>query len=188
MFIQDAITITITWSIAYCDGSQGSRDSGTPWRCGVNERFTGKFRDGCRGRDRFRSRAEAKAAISSWRQTTTPPIRSTRQSRAASSLWMPRNCGRGPRASKWPTVSVSASHACSPDLSPLLRANHSWEMARLGRRRRHFSGNQRTEKAGSGQYILRAIANFVAHDRSVPRESLRFFEWLSANSRPALGA
>lgn len=31
------------------------------------------------------------------------------------------------------------------------------------------------------QYIVRAVANLVAHDRSLPSEAPRFFEWLSTN-------
>jgi hypothetical protein len=33
------------------------------------------------------------------------------------------------------------------------------------------------------QYIIRAIANLIAHDQSLPSEGPRFFEWLSANRR-----
>lgn len=31
------------------------------------------------------------------------------------------------------------------------------------------------------QYIVRAIANLVGHDRSLPREGSRFFSWLCTN-------
>ncbi|GAO35754.1 hypothetical protein SCT_1145 [Sulfuricella sp. T08] len=31
------------------------------------------------------------------------------------------------------------------------------------------------------QYIVRAVASLVAHDRSLPSEAPRFFEWLSSN-------
>ncbi len=31
------------------------------------------------------------------------------------------------------------------------------------------------------QYIVRGVANLVAHDRSLPSEAPRFFEWLSSN-------
>lgn len=37
------------------------------------------------------------------------------------------------------------------------------------------------------QYITRALTNFVLHDRSLPSEGPRFFQWLAAN-RPDLYA
>jgi len=37
------------------------------------------------------------------------------------------------------------------------------------------------------QYIVRAVANLIGHDRSLPSEGPRFFEWLSTN-RPDLHA
>lgn len=33
------------------------------------------------------------------------------------------------------------------------------------------------------QYIVRAVANLVAHDHSIPSEAHRFFVWLSSNRR-----
>jgi putative transposase len=43
-------------------------DPGKPWQNGVNESFNGKFRDECLSLEWFRSRAEAKVVIESWRQ------------------------------------------------------------------------------------------------------------------------
>jgi hypothetical protein len=37
------------------------------------------------------------------------------------------------------------------------------------------------------QYIVRAVANLIGHDRSLPSEGLRFFQWLSTH-RPDLHA
>lgn len=37
------------------------------------------------------------------------------------------------------------------------------------------------------QYIVRAVANLIGHDRSLPSEGPRFFKWLSTN-RPDLHA
>lgn len=33
------------------------------------------------------------------------------------------------------------------------------------------------------QYIVRALTNFILHDRSLPSEGPRFFEWLAANRK-----
>jgi len=43
-------------------------DPGKPWQNGADESFNGKFRDECLNLEYFRSRAEAKAVIESWRQ------------------------------------------------------------------------------------------------------------------------
>ena len=42
-------------------------DPGMPWQNGTNESFNGKFRDECLSLEWFRSRAEAKVVIESWR-------------------------------------------------------------------------------------------------------------------------
>lgn len=43
-------------------------DPGKPWQNGVNESFNGKFRDECLSLEWFRSRAEAKVLIETWRR------------------------------------------------------------------------------------------------------------------------
>ena len=43
-------------------------DPGKPWQNGATESFNGKFRDECLSLEWFRSRAEAKVVIESWRQ------------------------------------------------------------------------------------------------------------------------
>ena len=43
-------------------------DPGKPWQNGVGESFNGKFRDECLSLEWFRSRAEAKVVIESWRR------------------------------------------------------------------------------------------------------------------------
>ncbi len=43
-------------------------DPGKPWQNGMDESFNGKFRDECLGVEWFRTRAEAKVIIESWRQ------------------------------------------------------------------------------------------------------------------------
>lgn len=43
-------------------------DPGKPWQNGLDESFNGKFRDECLNMEWFRSRAEAKAIIESWRK------------------------------------------------------------------------------------------------------------------------
>ena len=43
-------------------------DPGKPWQNGVGESFTGKFRDECLSLEWFRSRAEAKVVIETWRR------------------------------------------------------------------------------------------------------------------------
>jgi len=43
-------------------------EPGKPWQNGVAESFNGKFRDECLSLEWFRTRAEAKVIIESWRQ------------------------------------------------------------------------------------------------------------------------
>ena len=43
-------------------------EPGKPWQNGVVESFNGKFRDECLSMEWFRSRAEAKVVIESWRR------------------------------------------------------------------------------------------------------------------------
>jgi putative transposase len=43
-------------------------DPGKPWQNGATESFNGKFRDKCLSLEWFRSRAEAKVVIESWRR------------------------------------------------------------------------------------------------------------------------
>ena len=43
-------------------------EPGKPWQNGTNESFNGKFRDECLAMEWFRTRAEAKAVIETWRQ------------------------------------------------------------------------------------------------------------------------
>ena len=43
-------------------------DPGKPWQNGVGESFNGKFRDECLSLEWFRSRAEAKVVIETWRR------------------------------------------------------------------------------------------------------------------------
>lgn len=43
-------------------------DRGKPWQNGATESFNGKFRDECLSLEWFRSRAEAKVVIETWRQ------------------------------------------------------------------------------------------------------------------------
>lgn len=43
-------------------------EPGKPWQNGVAESFNGKFRDECLSMEWFRSRAEAKVVIESWRR------------------------------------------------------------------------------------------------------------------------
>ena len=43
-------------------------DPGKPWQNGVTESFNGKFRDECLSMEWFRSRAEAKAVVETWRR------------------------------------------------------------------------------------------------------------------------
>jgi putative transposase len=43
-------------------------DPGKPWQNGTGESFNGKFRDECLSLEWFRSRAEAKVVIETWRR------------------------------------------------------------------------------------------------------------------------
>ena len=43
-------------------------DPGKPWQNGMDESFTGRFRDECLSLEWFRSRREAKVIIETWRR------------------------------------------------------------------------------------------------------------------------
>jgi putative transposase len=62
-------------------------DPGKPWQNGNGESFNGKFRDECLSLEWFRSRAEAKAVIETWRRhyndLWTPPAASGMSARSA---------------------------------------------------------------------------------------------------------
>jgi hypothetical protein len=54
---------------------------------------------------------------------------------------------------------------------------------------KHWKGMQDAEESKieleeeAVQYIVRSLANLVIHDRSLPSEGPRFFEWLSKRSK-----
>jgi putative transposase len=57
----------LSWVVAQGIGT-ALIEPGKPWQNGVTESFNGKFRDECLSLEWFRSRAEAKVIIESWRQ------------------------------------------------------------------------------------------------------------------------
>ena len=63
-FVSKAI---LRWALN-CDLDSALIDPGKPWQNGTNESFNGKFRDECLAMEWFRTRAEAKVVIETWRQ------------------------------------------------------------------------------------------------------------------------
>ena len=57
----------LSWIVAQGIGT-ALIEPGKPWQNGVTESFNGKFRDECLSLEWFRSRAEAKVIIETWRQ------------------------------------------------------------------------------------------------------------------------
>ena len=57
----------LSWIVAQGIGT-ALIEPGKPWQNGITESFNGKFRDECLSLEWFRSRAEAKVIIESWRQ------------------------------------------------------------------------------------------------------------------------
>ena len=57
----------LSWIVAQGIGT-ALIEPGKPWQNGVTESFNGKFRDECLSLEWFRSRAEAKVIIESWRR------------------------------------------------------------------------------------------------------------------------
>jgi putative transposase len=57
----------LSWIVAHGIGT-ALIEPGKPWQNGVIESFNGKFRDECLSLEWFRSRAEAKVIIETWRQ------------------------------------------------------------------------------------------------------------------------
>ena len=57
----------LSWIVAQGIGT-ALIEPGKPWQNGVTESFNGKFRDECLSLEWFRTRAEAKIVIESWRQ------------------------------------------------------------------------------------------------------------------------
>ena len=58
----------LTWIIDARASSTALIDPGKPWQNGAAESFNGKFRDECLSLEWFRSRAEAKVVIETWRR------------------------------------------------------------------------------------------------------------------------
>ena len=63
-FVSQAL---LTWIVAQGIGT-ALIDPGKPWQNGATESFNGKFRDECLSLEWFRSRAEAKVVIETWRR------------------------------------------------------------------------------------------------------------------------
>ena len=61
----------LSWIVAQGIGT-ALIEPGKPWQNGVAESFNGKFRDECLSLEWFRSRAEAKVMIESWRRHYNP--------------------------------------------------------------------------------------------------------------------
>ena len=57
----------MSWIVAQGIGT-ALIEPGKPWQNGVTESFNGKFRDECLSLEWFRSRAEAKVIIETWRR------------------------------------------------------------------------------------------------------------------------
>ena len=57
----------LSWIVAQGIGT-ALIEPGKPWQNGVTESFNGKFRDECLSLELFRSRAEAKVIIETWRR------------------------------------------------------------------------------------------------------------------------
>ena len=57
-----------TKSLDFRGGGTALIEPGKPWQNGVAESFNGKFRDECLSLEWFRSRAEAKVIIETWRR------------------------------------------------------------------------------------------------------------------------
>jgi putative transposase len=57
----------LSWIVAQGIGT-ALIEPGKPWQNGVTESFNGKFRDECLSLEWFRSRAEAKVIIETWRR------------------------------------------------------------------------------------------------------------------------
>ena len=57
----------LSWIVAQGIGT-ALIEPGKPWQNGVAESFNGKFRDECLNLEWFRSRAEAKVIIETWRR------------------------------------------------------------------------------------------------------------------------
>jgi putative transposase len=61
----------LSWIVAQGIGT-ALIEPGKPWQNGVTESFNGKFRDECLSLEWFRSRAEAKVIIETWRRHYKP--------------------------------------------------------------------------------------------------------------------
>jgi putative transposase len=110
----------LSWIAAQAIGT-ALIEPGKPWQNGVAESFNGKFRDECLSLEWFRTRAEAKVVIESWRhhfnavrphsslgyltpnefaarQTKNPaPREATRPHRANAADGAPSQASRGPK-------------------------------------------------------------------------------------------
>lgn len=95
-------------------------DPGKPWQNGAAESFNGKFRDECLSLEWFRSRAEAKAVIETWRQhyNEVRPHSSLGYLTPAAFAAMVREQNAAPAQATGRTAAVYGASALRPVASP----------------------------------------------------------------------
>ena len=95
-------------------------DPGKPWQNGATESFNGKFRDECLSLEWFRSRAEAKVVIETWRQhfNTVRPHSSLGYLTPAAFVARLKEQDAAPAPATGRTAAVCGASALRPVASP----------------------------------------------------------------------
>jgi putative transposase len=95
-------------------------DPGKPWQNGATESFNGKFRDECLSLEWFRSRAEAKVVIETWRQhfNTVRPHSSLGYLTPAAFVARLKEQGAASTPATGRTAAVCGASAARPVASP----------------------------------------------------------------------
>ena len=110
----------LSWIVAQGIGT-ALIEPGKPWQNGVTESFNGKFRDECLNLEWFRSRAEAKVIIETWRQHYNEVRPHSSLDYLTPNEFVARGARSAPRQATGRDAAVHGASAPRPVAQPSLR-------------------------------------------------------------------
>jgi putative transposase len=110
----------LSWIVAQGIGT-ALIEPGKPWQNGVTESFNGKFRDECLSLEWFRSRAEAKVIIETWRQHYNEVRPHSSLDYLTPNEFVARGARSAPRQATGRDAAVHGASAPRPVAQPSLR-------------------------------------------------------------------
>jgi putative transposase len=110
----------LSWIVAQGIGT-ALIELGKPWQNGVTESFNGKFRDECLSLEWFRSRAEAKVIIETWRQHYNEVRPHSSLDYLTPNEFVARGARSAPRQATGRDAAVHGASAPRPVAQPSLR-------------------------------------------------------------------